>query len=150
MLGSFRVPPHSAPVFYIDEALDGVLEQLFEERDVQFETPRSIGIAEGTEDVVWLSEVGRRRLVVVTKDKRIKRNGREREALIAAEVAAFMLSGGDLRLEEIRAAFGRALDAMLRICRKEARPFIALISRSGDVRLDHRTGRAAGIRRDCA
>ncbi len=42
-------------------------------------------------DVEWLSEVGKRGWVVLTKDARIRTNALERAALLDANVAAFML-----------------------------------------------------------
>lgn len=140
--------PPDPPTFYLDECLDKVLERLFLDSGLKFETPESLGIAEGTEDAVWLSTIGKLQLVLVTKDKRIKRNSSERTALETAGVAAFMLSGKDLCMAGIVKAVKNALPTMLRHCRKLRRPFIAMISQSGDVRVDLDNGRWGGARRD--
>jgi hypothetical protein len=47
-------------------------------------------------DSDWLPEVGRRGWVVLMKDKRIRRNQLERDALLAAGVRAFVLTSGNL------------------------------------------------------
>lgn len=140
--------PPDPPTFYLDECLDKVLEGLFTSAGLKFETPGSLGIAEGTEDPVWLTTIGKLQLVLVTKDKRIKRNSSERTALVNAGVAAFMLTGGDVCMAEIVKAVGTALPRMLRHCKKQRRPFIAMISKSGEVRLDLDSGRWGGAQRD--
>lgn len=45
-----------------------------------------------TSDVDWLTEVGKRGWVVLSKDERIRRNRIERGALVAARVRAFFLT----------------------------------------------------------
>lgn len=47
-------------------------------------------------DADWLPEVGRRGWVVLMKDKRIRRNRLERDALLASGVRAFVLTSGNL------------------------------------------------------
>jgi hypothetical protein len=82
--------------------------------------------AEDTEDVDWLSHVGRHDWVVLTKDKRIRRREDEREALIAANVRMFVLSvGHTLRGEEMAQVFINNISRMERTIRKQTPPFIA-------------------------
>ena len=52
--------------------------------------------APDTPDTAWLAEVGARGWVVLTKDSRIRRHPMELQALLAANVAAFMLTTTDL------------------------------------------------------
>jgi len=52
--------------------------------------------AHDTPDTVWLAEVGACGWVVLTKDSRIRRHPLELQALLAANVAAFMLTATDL------------------------------------------------------
>jgi hypothetical protein len=49
---------------------------------------------ESTQDQHWLEDVGRDGWVVIGRDKRIRTRPGEREALIAAGVRAFCLTGG--------------------------------------------------------
>ena len=82
-------------------------------------------------DTEWLSEVGRRGWVVLTKDKRIRYNPLEKQALLAAGVRAFFLTCGDMSGPDMAALFVRHLPAIERIARKAPGPVIALVSRSG-------------------
>jgi hypothetical protein len=72
----------------------------------------------GTADEEWLPVVGRAGWVVLTKDKWIRRREVERQALLRAGVAAFVLTAGEMTGAEMAQAFA---DACPRI-RKVARP----------------------------
>jgi hypothetical protein len=56
-------------------------------------------------DVDWLSNVGAREWIVLTKDNRIRYRTLERNALMQAGVKAFILTGTDLRGEEMAQIF---------------------------------------------
>ncbi|MBI5855983.1 MAG: hypothetical protein HZB35_12330 [Nitrospirae bacterium] len=84
-------------------------------------------------DEVWLAEVGRRGWIVLTKDHRIRYRQVERQALLNAQVAAFILTAGDLQGEEMARIFVKALPAISRFLRKHQKPFIAKIARNGSV-----------------
>jgi hypothetical protein len=81
----------------------------------------------------WLPEVGARRWIVLTKDRRIRYRGPEREALLTARVATFVLTVGNLTGDEMAEAFRKALPAMRRFATRYAPPFIARVTRSGAV-----------------
>jgi predicted nuclease of predicted toxin-antitoxin system len=84
-------------------------------------------------DVVWLPEVGKRGWVVLTKDDRIRYRPAEFAAVIDAQVALFALASGNLNGEEMAQAFVTALPRMLRFLAKHHPPFIAKVTRSGEV-----------------
>jgi 5S rRNA maturation endonuclease (ribonuclease M5) len=84
-------------------------------------------------DEEWLSEVGHKGWVVLTKDYRIRYRNVERLALLQAGVAAFILTAGDLQGEEMARIFVKALRPISKFLRKHNRPFIARISRDGAV-----------------
>ena len=86
-------------------------------------------------DEAWLPMVGKKGGAVLTTDKWIRRNELERAALESARVAAFVLSAGDLRGQEIGAAFVAALRKMERLLWKWDRPPIARVSRGGQVQV---------------
>lgn len=86
-------------------------------------------------DTVWLPAVGRRGWAVLTKDKEIRRREIERQALLHAGIAAFVLTSADLTGEEIAAAFVKALPRMVRCLREQHRPFIAAVHRDGSVQV---------------
>jgi hypothetical protein len=92
--------------------------------------------ASGTTDEEWLSEVGRRGWVVLTKDARIRYHTNEMQALRRAGVRAFVFTGrGDLTGEEIAKAFVEALQAMKRLLAKTTQPSIASVTLAAEVRL---------------
>jgi hypothetical protein len=87
-------------------------------------------------DEVWLAQVGKSGWVALTKDKHIRYRASEIQALRAANVRAFVLtSRGDLTGAEVSQIFVKALPAIKRLCERMAPPFIALVDRTGDVRL---------------
>jgi len=87
-------------------------------------------------DQVWLAEVGRHGWIVLTKDKHIRYREVEIQALLAANVGCFILTArGDLSGVEVGQIFVKALPAMKKLCEATARPFIARVSRDGNVTL---------------
>jgi hypothetical protein len=90
---------------------------------------------QAAKDTEWLPEVGRRGWVVLTKDHHIRTRQNELVSLLAAGVAAFVLTAGDLNGSEMAEAFVRALPRMRRMLVGQPRPFIARVSPQGTVRL---------------
>lgn len=84
-------------------------------------------------DPELLSEIGSRGWIFLSKDSNIRRRPLESGALLTAGVRAFILSSGNLRGGEQAEAFVRALPAMVKICASRPGPFIARVTRSGDV-----------------
>jgi len=80
-----------------------------------------------------LAEIGLRGWVFISKDGNIRRRPLESGALMAAGVKAFILTSGNLRSVEQAEVFRVALPKMLAICAGHAGPFIARVTRSGDV-----------------
>jgi hypothetical protein len=88
---------------------------------------------QGTTDEVWLREVGRRGWVVLTKDDRIRYRSQEQSALMQARVRAFVLVAKGLSGAEMAAVFVKALPAIHRFVARYQPPFIARVTRSGEV-----------------
>ncbi|MGH7269696.1 MAG: hypothetical protein ACREJ3_04635 [Polyangiaceae bacterium] len=84
-------------------------------------------------DVDWLRAVGERGWAVLTKDARIRTNAIEREALLSAHVAAFMLGRGDMKGPEMAAAFITALPRVTKVLRRWDVPIIATVTAVGGV-----------------
>ena len=84
-----------------------------------------------TPDVDWLTAVGQRGWVVLSKDERIRRNRIEREALEAARVRAFFLTQQDITGPEMAALFKSVLQGMGNRAVSQPAPFIYTVSRSG-------------------
>lgn len=55
----------------------------------------------GTLDEEWLEYVGKSKLVVITKDKMIRKNPKEKAALIKYGIVAFYLGGDRLSIKEM-------------------------------------------------
>lgn len=86
-------------------------------------------------DEDWLTKVGQRGWIVLTKDHRIRYRQVERLALMRAGVAAFILTSGDLQGEEMAQIFVKALPQIKRFLQKHRKPFIAKITKDGSVSL---------------
>ncbi len=84
-------------------------------------------------DTTWLTDVGRRGWIVLTKDKAIRRNALEREALVSSNVACFMLGRGDLSSDQMVTAFVAAMPRMQRVLRRSEPPLAASVSALGSV-----------------
>jgi predicted nuclease of predicted toxin-antitoxin system len=92
------------------------------------------------EDPVWLFECGQNNWIVLSKDKNIKKNPLERQALFNAGVAAFFLTTGGISAEETAKALIIALKRIANLIQSQQRPFIARINADGEVKLwiDHK------------
>lgn len=71
--------------------------------------------------------------MLLTKDKRIRRNEAETTALMNAGVAAFVLTSGNLTGQQQGEAFAKALRRMQGMLRAHRVPFVATVTRDGVV-----------------
>jgi hypothetical protein len=67
---------------------------------------------EGTIDEVWLEYVGKNRLVLITKDKMIRKNPNEKAALLKYGIVAFFIGGEKAGIKEISKQLINAWDKM--------------------------------------
>lgn len=86
-------------------------------------------------DELWLTECGRKGWVVLTKDKQIRYNELERQALLSAGVASFILISGNLTGSDEAMAYVKALPKMAGYLSNQKKPFIAKVDKSGNVTL---------------
>lgn len=86
-------------------------------------------------DEKWLTYVGERNWVALTQDARIRYRENELQALVRANVRAFVLTAKNLRGEENAAIVVQALPAMVRFLSKHDAPFVARIARNGKIDL---------------
>ncbi|MBS1796787.1 MAG: hypothetical protein JSS81_23355 [Acidobacteria bacterium] len=82
-------------------------------------------------DVVWLCKCGEMNWIVISSDKKIKKNPFEREALIRARTGTFFFTSGEISNKEKIEFFRLALKQIAKIVMNENRPFIARINRDG-------------------
>lgn len=86
-------------------------------------------------DTEWLERCGAEGWVVLAKDKAIKKNPLERQALIAQGLAAFFIIKTSATGEENAKALIGAIHKIAGILENQRCPFIARIYASGDVEL---------------
>jgi len=82
-------------------------------------------------DEDWLSEVGERGWIVLTKDDRIRYRPAALEAYRRNKVQVFIFGSGEMKAQEMADAFVKALPKLLRFARNKPAPFFARISRAG-------------------
>ncbi len=125
---------HTPPEFFIDRSMGmGVVATLRREGEIAH--AHDDYLPQDTPDTDWLSFVGGKGWVVISKDRRIRHNRLEREALMNAGVAAFFLTSGQLTGHEMAKIVLSALPNIKRTLKNEPRPFIAVIHRTGEVRV---------------
>ncbi|MBT9547647.1 MAG: hypothetical protein IV090_19805 [Candidatus Sericytochromatia bacterium] len=88
-----------------------------------------------TPDHEWLPETGKNGWVVLTKDQNIRRRKDEYLSLTEANNAVFVYTSGSSSGPDIAEAFKKALPKINRILKKQKRPFIAKVTKSGNVEL---------------
>jgi hypothetical protein len=84
---------------------------------------------------MWLSEVGKRDWIVLTKDDRIRYRPAALEAYRRNKSRVFIFGSGEMKAQEMAEAFIRALQKISRLVRRTPVPFFGRISRAGLVSL---------------
>ncbi len=127
--------PLPDPVLFLDECLGSTdVPEALRAKGIRVELLHE-HFALSTSDEDWLTDVGRRGWVVLTKDQRIRRRHAEFQALLAANVAAFVLTSGNLSGPATAAAFVIAYPRMQKALRDYAVPFVAAVDAGGKVKL---------------
>jgi PIN like domain len=75
------------------------------------------------DDVEWIEEVTEQGLVILTKDKRIRRREAEKEAVIRSGAKMFCLKSGKLTGQEMAERFVQQRHRIIQRCQKDG-PFI--------------------------
>lgn len=86
-------------------------------------------------DEEWLAEVGRREWIVITRDLRIRYRAVEREAALTNAVRMISLTARRLSAEDLGKAFAASASGVERFIQRTPGPFLATMSRSGDLRI---------------
>ncbi len=89
--------------------------------------------AQDTDDIRWLTEVGKRSWIVLSKDERIRHHPLELYALKTAKVGAFFLMSKGLSGDEMAAIFVKAMPNILNACGSSKPPFVFLVYRYGKI-----------------
>jgi hypothetical protein len=121
---STAAKPLDRAVFYLDEAIYSKV--LVEAIRASHATVRHAGDAFpfGTPDAIWLSEAGKRKWVVLTRDQRIRHRRLEIESLVAAGVAAFAFTAGQATALETAQAIVPLIAKMANMAVSEPKPFL--------------------------
>ena len=86
-----------------------------------------------TPDEVWLPRVGKRKWIVLMRDKKIGTRPLELDALLYGGVKAFALISGQMKDSESAKIIIKELPNILDKVNENQRPFIAKILRNSDV-----------------
>ena len=128
-------PPDAgaAPTLFIDRDLwSRRLDAALREADIPFVAHRAL-FADDTPDVDWIAEVGRRGLVVLTRDQEIRRRPNELAAVRAARIHLFALTSGNLYAGETAKLCVDAWPAVQRAVMRHPAPAIFSITRGARV-----------------
>ena len=93
--------------------------------------------APDTEDVNWLPVVGKKGWIILTKDKQLHHNYLELVRLLQSGTASFILTSGNLTGAEMANAYTRALPDIKKMLVKFSPPFVATVSKQGEVRIKY-------------
>jgi hypothetical protein len=89
----------------------------------------------GTLDENWLPIVGKNEWVLLTADKRIRYNLLEKRALEKNRVREFVFASGNMSGQEMAEALEQGIRKIIKMCSSIDPPFVAAITRSGEVHL---------------
>jgi hypothetical protein len=133
-----KTPPrqHRAPTFYVDECLGrGIALRL----QAEGHNAKAFDEFAGKPDVEFLPIIGKRQWVLITKDKNVRRNQLEVEAILNSDVRAFVVTAANLNHEQIAQLVLKAMPKITRISRQLG-PFVYNVTASGIVsQIPHRT-----------
>src|SRR5216683_7263711 len=123
-------------VLYLDENLcnSAVILETLAKLGVRFERHLS-HFSRGTLDESWLPLVGKNGWVLLTTDKRMRYNLLEKRALEKNRVREFVFASGNMSGQEMAETLELAIRKMLNMCSRIDPPFVAAITRSGEVHL---------------
>jgi hypothetical protein len=99
---------------------------------VRFERHRA-HFAAGVADVVWLPKVGQERWALLTCDQRLRYNELEIAKIVEHGIRAYFYTSGNLSGLMMSEILVPAMPKMKRLFKRCAPPFIATISKSGNV-----------------
>ena len=125
--------PLEKAVFFIDRSLGkNTVAQPLRDAGLKIEV-HDDNFAQDALDQVWLTEVGRRRWYVLTRDERIRYRRLETDAVRSARVGMFVVVSKNLTGPQTAQVIVDALGRIRRFIGSHRRPFIAKIYRDGRI-----------------
>jgi predicted nuclease of predicted toxin-antitoxin system len=88
-----------------------------------------------TADTDWITEVGKRGWIILTKDSAVRHNALELIALLKANTHVFILTSANTTGEQNAQSFVAAKTAIGRMIEKFETPFIANVTLAGEVKV---------------
>jgi predicted nuclease of predicted toxin-antitoxin system len=126
--------PSAQPVFFIDWCLGKTVAHALVKAGALIEHHGN-HFNQDAPDIEWLTEVGDRGWVVLTKDKAIGSNALELKAIAAANVRVFCLASGNLTRQQMADLFVDVLEKLTKFTQGNQAPFIAKIYKDEGVKL---------------
>jgi len=123
-------------VLYLDENLCNctIILETLTKLGVRFERHLT-HFSRGTVDESWLPFVGKNGWALLTADKRIRYNLLEKRALDKNRVREFVFASGNMSGQEMAEALEQGIRKMVNMCSRIDPPFVAAITRGGEVHL---------------
>jgi PIN like domain len=103
---------------------------VFAEAGIKFERHLA-HFRRGTDDVTWLSFVGEKGWIVITKDKSQRFNPLERAELQKHRIKQFAFQSGNLSATEMAELLKANLRRIFNLIKKHPAPFVASLTKSG-------------------
>jgi hypothetical protein len=127
---------HDDFVLYLDENLcnSAAILAVLRKLEVRFERHLD-HFSRGAPDELWLPAVGAHGWTLLTADKRIRYNLLERRALKINSICEFVFASGNLSGNDMAGALEAAMHKMRRLRRNTKPPFVAAITKKGEVHL---------------
>lgn len=123
------------PTFFLDRSLGKqLIANALREIGVSVEV-HDDHFPSNAKDEDWLSEVGRRGWVVLTKDRRFHTRELELTAIANSKTRVFKLTAANIQGSDMARIFVQAIRKISRVAIGNSTPFIATVSRSGVVRV---------------
>jgi hypothetical protein len=89
--------------------------------------------ADGVHDEVWIPQVVAKGWVILTLDQNFRYKYNEQEAMVQSGATVFVFTGAQMKGSEAAAVLVRCLPRMERILLSTSPPFVAAITKAGEV-----------------
>jgi predicted nuclease of predicted toxin-antitoxin system len=116
--------------FFIDSCLGRSLTKRLQDLGLQAVHHDELFV-EGVEDIVWIPAVASLGYVILTKDKAIRKDSAERQAVIASRAILLTYPNGSYGVDDMEAIFLQNKLNIGRLLKNTPAPLIASISRNG-------------------
>lgn len=132
--------------FFLDRSLGReIIAKALREKNVHVEVHDS-HFPSNAKDEDWLLDIGSRGWVVLTKDRKFHNRVLEITAIARSSAKVFKLTAANLQGPEMAAIFVKAINKITRVAVSNSGPFIATVSKSGQVAIVLRSSKLKKFR----